>query len=136
MYSKNKGITYQQTVLTPPPGYDGSRFRHRSDGRDDSFPLYEEKSPSHRTVTKEMPECECEAIDKCECCECDNDSKNNDSNKGDCQKSSPMSVLAPILKGIGKEELLIIALIILLSGEHGRPDTDTILLLALLLCAG
>ncbi len=25
-------------TLTPPPGYDGSRFRRRSDGRDDSFP--------------------------------------------------------------------------------------------------
>lgn len=41
MYSRK---TYEESggyTITPPPGYDGSRFRRRSDGRDDSFPPYD-----------------------------------------------------------------------------------------------
>ncbi len=41
MYSRK---TYEESgsyTITPPPGYDGSRFRRRSDGRDDNFPPYD-----------------------------------------------------------------------------------------------
>lgn len=140
MYSKSKGIIYQQAVPTPPPGYDGSRFRGRSDGRDDTFPLYESNTAPRRIFQSPAQENRHqEAKDEgiyCEECSCAGECEEHE--KTDCKevKSSPMSILAPILKSIGKEELLIIALIILLAGEHGKPDTDTILLLAILLCAG
>ena len=45
MYSRK---TYEESggyTITPPPGYDGSRFRRRSDGRDDSFPPYDTTAP-------------------------------------------------------------------------------------------
>lgn len=138
MYSKNKGITYQPTVLTPPPGYDGSRFRRRSDGRDDTFPLYEEAGPSRRDAkaprqissahTKEnsCPRCAAAA---------------EDSDTYACPDKEPpqhqsVNTLTSFISGIGKEELLLIALIIILAGEKGCIDIDTILLLTLLLCAG
>lgn len=143
MYSKNKGFTYQQTILTPPPGYDGSRFRGRSDGRDDAFPLYETQSRTpKRILTKKSSgisnndmygaeEEIYEAPPESEQESCEPSSSNNST--GD---ASPISLLAPILKSIGKEELIIIALIIILAGEREGIDVDTILLLALLLCAG
>ncbi len=45
MYSRK---TYEESgsyTITPPPGYDGSRFRRRSDGRDDNFPPYDAPVP-------------------------------------------------------------------------------------------
>lgn len=143
MYSKNKGFTYQQTILTPPPGYDGSRFRGRSDGRDDAFPLYETQSrPPKRILTKKSSvvsnndtygaeEEIFEATERSEQESCDPPALKD--SPGD---ASPISLLTPILKNIGKEELIIIALIIILAGEREGIDIDTILLLALLLCAG
>lgn len=149
MYSKNKGFGYQQASFTPPPGYDGSRFRGRSDGRDDSFPLYESQvRPQKRILTQRTSEPpHIDRIDQIEqnsneaavCTLCER-SEDEETNKNSCRENSsevsPMSLLAPILKRIGKEELLIIALIIILAGERDCLDTDTILLLALLLCAG
>ena len=251
MYSRNKGITDRldpgdmmepRVILTPPPGYDGSRFKTRSDGRDDAFPMYGDDLPSpqassakrqrHRYYsnsrkcgdgTSDNPsdggECEnqnsggdlshcrterrqgffcppkrdsrrdcCEdserdcsfdrdrdCCDKSErdccfdrdrdccdksgrdcrfdrdrdCCdkserdcghECDFDRDRDccDPHKGkhpphreEC--SSPLSAL---IKSIGKEELMIIALMLILAGEKGQTDMDTVLILALLLCAG
>lgn len=139
MYSKSKGFTYQQqTVLTPPPGYDGSRFRQRSDGRDDTFPLYENQSRSPKRILTQKGADDFgmeHEHDKDETCEkCDTPQKDEADMKA--EDTSPITLLAPVLKRIGKEELLIIALIIILAGEKERLDTDTILLLALLLCAG
>ena len=143
MYSKNKGFTYQPTILTPPPGYDGSRFRSRSDGRDDAFPLYENstRTPPGRVLTKKASG----TINN----DTDSTEKAYEALAGDVQTApmspvhkdntgdaSSLSFLAPILKRIGKEELIIIALIIILAGERENMDIDTILLLALLLCAG
>lgn len=59
MYSRK---TYEESggyTITPPPGYDGSRFRRRSDGRDDSFPPYD---TSPKKV--EMPKKECDTVSK------------------------------------------------------------------------
>lgn len=219
MYSRNKGITDRldrgdmmepRVILTPPPGYDGSRFKTRSDGRDDAFPMYGDGLPSpqassakrqrHRYYsnsrkcgdgTSDNPsdggECEnqnsggdlshcrterrqgffcppkrdsrrdcCEDSERdCsfdrdrDCCdkserdcghECDFDRDRDccDPHKGkhpphreEC--SSPLSAL---IKSIGKEELMIIALMLILAGEKGQTDMDTVLILALLLCAG
>ena len=55
MYSRK---TYEESggyTITPPPGYDGSRFRRRSDGRDDSFPPYD-TSPKKVEIAKNEPE--------------------------------------------------------------------------------
>lgn len=148
MYSKNKGITYQPTVLTPPPGYDGSRFRRRSDGRDDTFPLYEEAPSARREPVRhesgrhepvrQKPKRPSPPEEK-DCPQCADNA--GDSNTYSCHRDeattpSPIGFLTSFISGIGKEELLLIALIIILSGEKGNIDTDTILLLALLLCAG
>lgn len=53
MYSRK---TYEESgsyTITPPPGYDGSRFRRRSDGRDDSFPPYDVPTKKIETPKKE-----------------------------------------------------------------------------------
>ncbi len=55
MYSRK---TYEESggyTITPPPGYDGSRFRRRSDGRDDSFPPYD-ASPKKAEMPKKEHE--------------------------------------------------------------------------------
>lgn len=55
MYSRK---TYEESgsyTITPPPGYDGSRFRRRSDGRDDSFPPYD-ITPKKVEMPKKEPE--------------------------------------------------------------------------------
>lgn len=59
MYSRK---TYEESggyTITPPPGYDGSRFRRRSDGRDDSFPPYD--TPPKKV---EMPKKEHDTVAK------------------------------------------------------------------------
>ena len=54
MYSRK---TYEESggyTITPPPGYDGSRFRRRSDGRDDSFPPYDTSAERISAPPKEV----------------------------------------------------------------------------------
>ena len=127
MYSKNKGLTDRDYVLTPPPGYDGSRFRRRSDGRDDAFPLYSE--PPKR-IMKRPEEHSCSFCEEpfeediCEC-PCPEIPENQP-----CEKDSQ---LLSFLQGIGGEELLLVALVILLS-KDSKAGIETVLILALLLC--
>ena len=219
MYSRNKGITDRldpgdmmepRVILTPPPGYDGSRFKTRSDGRDDAFPMYGDDLPSpqgssakrqrHRYYSNsrkcgdgtsddmsESGECEnqnsggdlslcrterrqgffcppkrdskydcCEDSDR-DCCfdrdrdccdmsdrgcgqECDFDRDRDCCNphmgKHPPHREECPSPLSALIKSIGKEELMIIALMLILAGEKGQTDMDTVLILALLLCAG
>lgn len=54
MYSRKTFGESGSYCITPPPGYDGSRFRRRSDGRDDSFPPYDEspKEPPRKEKEK------------------------------------------------------------------------------------
>lgn len=163
MYSKYKGITDRDYSLTPPPGYDGSRFRRRSDGRDDAFPMYgsdverpmpqrQKDQVSCRTAThdysKDEPlsqspeECtEQDSTDKSaecfteeetcctQCAECDSPC-HKDMGPSSAKSSKVMS----FLHGLGNEEILLISLILLLAGGRNRAETDTILILALLLC--
>ena len=120
MYSKNKGLTDRDYVLTPPPGYDGSRFRRRSDGRDDAFPLYCSPPKKADIIPEPCPEfCECEETFPEECNEEKPDNRENQ--------------ILSFLQGIGGEELLLVALIILLS-KDGKAGIETVLILALLLC--
>ena len=182
MYSKNKGMTDRRDggmnirdedrsfTLTPPPGYDGSRFKTRSDGRDDAFPMYgDPDAPSHRCTAvpcdrrhssdihnmhhhKDHESAHCsddsgagrnmrESDDCCDdvrclsdCCRSDTDCADCGSNcrKDDCRDKSPFSAF---LKNIGKEEILLIALIFMIAGSS-CPDPETVILLALILCAG
>ena len=136
MYSKNKGLTDRDYTLTPPPGYDGSRFRRRSDGRDDAFPMYSE--PPQRIRKKPEPP-PCPLCDDCpvtndgppESCECQSDDSWEEK---PCEKEAEKEKkLLSFLQGIGGEELLLIALIILLA-KDGKAGIETVLILALLLC--
>lgn len=119
MYSKKNREEYGGYIITPPPGYDGSRFGSRSDGRDDSFPPYDRQPQIYSQKQRKNPQedkyertdAECEACDRGEA-------------KG----------LFPFMKnGIGQEELLLIALLIVLVGEK-NVSPEIVLILALLLC--
>ena len=177
MYSKNKGMTDRRDggmnirsedrgfTLTPPPGYDGSRFKTRSDGRDDAFPMYgDPDAPHHRCTAvpydrrhagdihnihrknQGTPHCTdgcnmCENDDRCpdvrclpDCCSSNTDCTEcgSDCSKEDCRDKTPFS---SFLKNIGKEEILLIALIFMIAGSS-CPDPETVILLALILCAG
>ena len=138
MYSKNKGITDRDYVITPPPGYDGSRFRRRSDGRDDAFLSYSDipqrvQKQKFRPVSEDEEICPPEKEDSPpeyaeESCQCD-----------DCpcpceeEKKEKSHGIISFLEGIGGEELLLIALILLLSKDNAA-GIETILILSLLLC--
>lgn len=134
MYSKYKGITDQNYSLTPPPGYDGSRFRRRSDGRDDAFPLYREEAKKHPPLKKKpdffeeeiQKPCPIEAEEECDCRFCEEGNLPEEKPKSD-------SGILSFLQGLGNEELLLIALILILANDS-KAGIDTILILALLLC--
>ncbi|MBR6676003.1 MAG: hypothetical protein IKL24_01585 [Clostridia bacterium] len=131
MYSKAKGMPRCDASPIPPPGYDGSRFRKRNDGRDEAFlaayappaqpSVAREKLQLHRDIPTEEPEKAPEEI----ICE------------EDVTTEAEECVSAPSTKelslGIGNEELLLIALILILAGE-GSAGTEAVLLLTLLLC--
>ena len=167
MYSKNKGMNIRSEdrgfTLTPPPGYDGSRFKTRSDGRDDAFPMYgDPDAPHHRCTAvpcgrrhsgdihnihhhkdheaancsdgrgdRDMCEKDVRCLSDCcsdtDCAECGSDCR-----KEDCKDKTPFS---SFIKNIGKEEILLIALIFMIAGSS-CPDPETVILLALILCAG
>lgn len=132
MYSKSKGMQYGEYTLTPPPGYDGSRFRRRSDGRDDAFPFYGEPKRRERPPKREAPppllpaeeECEPQKYEEEDCCPCECADDKKDEGSG----------LLSFIQGLPGEEILLIALIILLAGSEDRAGLDTVLILALLLC--
>lgn len=162
MYSKYKGITDRDYSLTPPPGYDGSRFRRRSDGRDDAFPLYggevkrpqnqhqnnhthgkviscdysKDEHPSPLITDRSDQDLTCESTESCQeettcCTQC---SDIECTCHKDNESSSKSSKIMSFLHSLGNEEILLISLILLLSGGRSRTETDTILILALLLC--
>lgn len=159
MYSRNKGITGRDIYLTPPPGYDGSRFRRRSDGRDDAYPLYGDGEKSvhapHRPMQSSEPRTKHSRRPppKKEHCTEEfmsdapfNDGSDKEPEEGcDCpfedrsdppdlkEESRSSSFVSEFLKSLGSEELLLIALIILLA-KDSNAGSDTVLLLALLLC--
>ncbi len=111
MYSRKTREEYGDYVITPPPGYDGSRFGSRSDGRDDSFPPYNNRNRIYSPQSVEREEAEDKKISEAD------------------EKS-----LFPFLKkGIGQEELLLIALLLVLVGEK-NVSPEIVLILALLLC--
>ena len=138
MYSKNKGLTDREYILTPPPGYDGSRFRKRSDGRDDAFPMYsqhterirERNIPSPCTPFQDY--CANEEPTEYEECSCSADTV-SDTSCTPCKSEEKEGGIISFLQGIGGEELLLIALIILLCNDN-KAGIETILILALLLC--
>ncbi len=163
MYSKYKGITDRDYSLTPPPGYDGSRFRRRSDGRDDTFPLYKndanpaskppKKDPLKcRAVTHDYAKddpllsqnsdydltctddslCECHQKENQCCADCDRDEQPCPHKVSEVAEKS--SGIMKFLQGLGNEEILLISLILLLAGGKSRSETETILILTLLLC--
>ena len=162
MYSKYKGITDRDYSLTPPPGYDGSRFRRRSDGRDDSFPLYGNnfgtlqstqpkdparcRSQSHdyaredqknEVITKScsLPICDEQTDEKAESCPDSTGSCPQIESCPICHNSTLKdSKLLSYLQSIGSEEILLISLILFLAGSKSGIETETILILALLLC--
>jgi len=144
MYSKNNGITDRDYTLTPPPGYDGSRFRRRSDGRDDAFPLYGDRPQRDMTKRKDSeshekcpdePYLDCEdkdAENTSDCCEqCKARQEANES-KAEA-KADKSTALAAFTENLGGEELLLIALILILCRDS-KAGIDTVLILALLLC--
>lgn len=122
MYSKKYG-TYMNGdyTVTPPPGYDGSRFGSRSDGRDDSFPPYDTPpqvyAPDRRENNKkEQKECPT----SCE--------------HGEDTKKEHENCFFPFMREkIGREELLIISLLIVLISEN-NISAELVLMLGLLLC--
>ena len=114
MYSKAKVIRERQDGMTPPPGYGGNRFRTEERECDDGFPKENCTSPCQKPEKNECREATLE--EKCE------------------EKASKCLDPLSFLKNIDKEELLIIALIIILAGEKDRVGSDTLLLLILLLC--
>ena len=124
MYSKKQmGYPSGGYSITPPPGYDGSRFKSRSDGRDDAFPPYDKPA---RTYTAEKKPS-------------DNDTRSStydddDVFSFDTPKAEKSNSIFPILKnGISNEELLIIALLIVLISEN-NISSELVLMLGLLLC--
>ena len=110
MYSRKTREEYGDFIITPPPGYDGSRFGSRSDGRDDSFPPYDSQAQIYSQSDKK---------------------KEQTSDKHELNKSA--SLFPFLKKGIGQEELLLIALLIVLVGEK-EVSPEIVLILALLLC--
>ena len=152
MYSKNKGFSDKEYSLTPPPGYDGSRFGHRSDGRDDAFPLYGQgynsskrgKKPpyQHRPdpIAKDAPPvCSEEEECPCEYCSAEEEPITDDESECEnapcpCSDAKSENKILSFLKNLSGEELLLIALIILLMGDMQNGEAETVLILALLLC--
>ncbi len=112
MYSRKSREDY---IITPPPGYDGSRFGSRSDGRDDSFPPYDRSSQLFSQVSEKKAEETCE--------EC----------RPECEEKETHAMFPFLKKGIGQEELILIALLIVIVGEK-NVSPEIILLLGLLLC--
>ncbi len=157
MYSRNKGMTDRDFTLTPPPGYDGSRFRRRSDGRDDAYPLYSDSgikqhthdkqrknqnphnTPSH--IPKETPlqtlpdtkeEHDCQPEDERPLA--DNDEQTSKPCRLDKAEKKSDNGIISFLQGLKSEDILLIALIVLLAGGEGKAGMETVLILALLLC--
>ena len=134
MYSKAKGMTRADSPV-PPPGYDGSRFRKRSDGRDEAFlAAYTPPVRHSPSAVKEAPlPPEPPAEEKDEVLEVPSEVIYGEKPAETAKKRIAAPTKKEISLGIGNEELLLIALILILAGESGA-DTETVLLLTLLLC--
>lgn len=127
MYSKKQmGYSAGSYSVTPPPGYDGSRFRSRSDGRDDAFPPYDKPAQVYVPEKKDISS----HSDKFT-------SDDDDIFSFDPQpKSEPKknsSAIPSFKKQITNDELLIIALLIVLISENNISG-ELVLMLGLLLC--
>ncbi len=124
MYSKKNGVFEGgDYVITPPPGYDGSRFGSRSDGRDDAFPPYDKPPQIYSPARRNRPPQQESATEECKepaaiCVE---------------EKEKNIGLFPFLKKGIGQEELLIIALLIVIVMEK-NASPELILMLGLLLC--
>lgn len=149
MYSRNKGMTLDESRLTPPPGYDGSRFRTRSDGRDDGYPPYREREETRRRALQRRREIQRAPAPKKDSAEeyctpleetdftCEEEcalSPLPDSLEDGCEERKAKKDVLSILEDLKGEEILLVALIIMLSGSLGGAELDTVLILALLLC--
>lgn len=133
MYSRSKGMTHTEPYLTPPPGYDGSRFRKRSDGRDEAFLAAYTPPPAPKETARDSFE---EPI----CCPKDEEPPDvcPESEEIQCSDDEAGAAKGPPLRHrplqfLGEEELLLISLILILAGGNDA-NTDVVLLLSLLLC--
>ncbi len=127
MYSKKYMNTRRADyTITPPPGYDGSRFRSRSDGRDDAFPPYDALPQIYRPDRQHPGAKEDEPRE-------DITPELTTTVEPSLQSSSPHGFFPFLKEGIGQEELMIIALLIILLTEE-KLSAETILMLGLLLC--
>lgn len=127
MYSKKYMNTRRADyTITPPPGYDGSRFRSRSDGRDDAFPPYDAPPQIYRTDRQRSEAKEDESAE-------DITLELTTDNEASPSNSAPHGFFPFLKDGIGQEELMIIALLIILLTEE-KLSAETILMLGLLLC--
>lgn len=125
MYSKKNSVFDNgDYVITPPPGYDGSRFGSRSDGRDDAFPPYD-KPPQVYSPARRNKSCQPEQEPREESVSCEAVTLE--------EKKSQGGLFPFLKKGVGQEELLIIALLIVLVTEK-EVSPELILMLGLLLC--
>ena len=128
MYSKAKGINDRESV-TPPPGYDGNRFSKKREF-DDPFFGDTAPSPTKSTFPKSMKAPPSDSFGE------------NGLNRsqipeapapqGELPASGHRSSIPSFFKDAGKEELLLIALILMLAEEKGSENKDALLLLVLL----
>lgn len=136
MYSKYKGNTQKDYTFMPPPGYDGSRFRRRSDGRDDTFPLYEEVRVENNIPDGDIEEELSDAFHE------ESFEEYDDSLEGEepCPKldsheeEKKESGISALLSGLSREDILLIALIVLTGFSGEGAGIETVLILLLLLC--
>lgn len=123
MYSKRNSFERENSyIITPPPGYDGSRFGRRSDGRDDAFPPYDRPLQQQETEKRSCTYSRKKQPVK--------EAQDSSVQKERGADSDSLSLFHGVL---GKEELLIIALLISLVGEK-EATPELILILGLLLC--
>lgn len=116
MYSKARAAEQRHTV-TPPPGYGGSRFSERSESPNSCPSCGEEYiSKPSRPVEAENAPTEPVSPKKPPC---------------DGERRSGLSEISRIFSHMGREEILLSALIIILA-QGG--ETDLLLMLLLLLC--
>lgn len=130
--------------ISLPPRYSGVRFVRgkRSDGREGVF-----ERTYTATVPMTVPDKEEENFEADECEEAlfeaeeQTEAEDPVSNEASECNENPIekhyhekNIVSELFSFIGEDDLLIIALILILAGQHGENNRDIILLLAILLC--
>ncbi len=137
-----------------PPRYSGVRFvkEKRSDGREGVFERAYNSVPQNSPLENEerLDDVICEEDASAdtehnghgdtECIECEmyDECDSEESVKGEevfnAKYPREKNLISNLLSSIGEDDFLIIALILLLAGQHEDKNKDMILLLAILLC--